>query len=360
MADKKRVLLIGAAFSADLHMEGYDRCQDLARVVAICDRQKERVVALAERYHLSDYEIYDDYKKAIDEVDCDVVDICLPNFLHCEVALYAFSKGRHVVCEKPLAVTVEQAEQMVQASVDACKHLYYAEDWLFAPSINRARAILEEGAIGEMKMFRARECHSGSHSPFVKTLQFCGGGTMIHLGVHPAGFALALKNNEWVSVMGNVTGGGDQNLVHTDMEGEDFASAVVTFKDGTKAILEANFLTVGGMEDIIDIYGTEGCLHVDINFSSAVRCFSIPGVSYTIEKAEITNGWSFPAVDEKYNLGYVDEIRHFMTCLHNDADAKVGLRGVDGLEALYLIRAIYQSAKEGRVVYNPVYLEEKA
>lgn len=359
MAEKKKVLLIGAAFSADLHMEGYDRCKDLARVVAICDKNLERVHALAERYHLEEYEIYEDYKTAIDQTDCDAVDICLPNFLHCEVALYAFARGRHVICEKPLAVSVEEAERMIRASEAAGKHLYYAEDWLFAPAIHRARAILEEGAIGEMKMFRARECHSGSHSPFAKTIRYCGGGAMIHLGVHPVGLALALKNNEWVSVIGNVTGGNGANLVHTDMEGEDFAGCIVTFKDGTKALLEANFLTVGGMEDIIDIYGTKGCLHVDINFSSAVRCFSVPGVSYTIEKAELTKGWSAPAVDEKYNLGYVDEIRHFMACLHEDREAKVGLRGKDGLEALYLIQAIYRSAKEGKVIYNPVYLAEK-
>jgi predicted dehydrogenase len=72
-----------------------------------------------------------------------------------------------------------------------------------------------------------------------------------------------------------------------------------------------------------------------------------------VEKAEITTGWSKPAVDEKFNLGYVGEIRHFMeSCLKNQ-DAKTGLRGIDGLEALKVVRLIYKSAKEGvRIINN--------
>ncbi|MEG2858117.1 MAG: Gfo/Idh/MocA family oxidoreductase, partial [Clostridia bacterium] len=73
---------------------------------------------------------------------------------------------------------------------------------------------------------------------------------------------------------------------------------------------------------------------------------------YTVEKAEITTGWSKPAVDEKFNLGYVDEIRHFMTCARDNKDAKIGLRGVDGYEALKVINLIYKSAREGVAIKN--------
>ena len=69
-----------------------------------------------------------------------------------------------------------------------------------------------------------------------------------------------------------------------------------------------------------------------------------------MEKANVTTGWSTPAVDEKYNLGYVAEIAHLVECALNDEDAKVGLRGVDGLEALRVINYIYRSADEGRSI----------
>ena len=100
-----RVLLVGASFSADLHADAYSRCTDIAEIVAICDKATDRISALADRYGFTGYQAYDDFEKAIDEVDCDVVDVCMPNFLHKAVALKAFEKGRHVISEKPLATT---------------------------------------------------------------------------------------------------------------------------------------------------------------------------------------------------------------------------------------------------------------
>jgi len=352
MSGKVKVLLIGAAFSADLHMDGYSRCKDLAEIVAICDKDTSRAESLAQRYGLTNYATYDDYEAAIREVDCDVVDICLPNFLHHDAAIKAFKKGRHVITEKPIATTVEDAEDMVRASVEAGKKLYYAEDWIFAPAVNKAMEIIDEGSIGKPLYIRARECHSGSHSPFAQKIKYCGGGCMVHLGIHPVGFILSFKQNNWTELIAMTSGGGERNLIHEVMEGEDWSSCSMSFTDGTKALLEANYVTLGGMEDIIDIYGTKGLMHINLTFSSPITCYSIPGLSYTVEKAEITTGWSKPAVDERFNLGYVNEIRHFMECCLYECDARIGLRGIDGLEALKVVNLMYKSAKEGVKIVN--------
>jgi predicted dehydrogenase len=352
MSEKVRVLLLGAAFSADLHMDGYMRCTDIAEVVAICDKDEVLVHALADRYGLTGYKTYDDFNRAIAEVDCDVVDICLPNFLHHDAAMAAFAAGRHAICEKPLATTVADGIEMVETAKKAGRKLYYAEDWLFAPALLKALAIVDEGGIGQQLYIRARECHGGSHSPFAQTIKYCGGGSMVHLGIHPVCFMLALKNNRWTELTAMTSGGKDRNFLHRGMEGEDWAASIIKFEDGTSALLEANYISMGGMEDVIDIYGTKGCMHIDLTFSSAINCYSIPGLSYTVEKAEITTGWSKPAVDEKYNLGYVNEIRHFMESCRDGVDAKVGLRGVDGLEALKVVNLIYQSAREGVSIKN--------
>jgi predicted dehydrogenase len=350
VSKKVRVLLVGAAFSADLHMDGYSRCRDLAEIVGICDKDLSRVDSLVARYGLDNYETYDNYDDAIEKCECDVVDICLPNFLHYDVAIKAFRRGRHVISEKPLATKVEHAKEMVEAAKNAGKKLYYAEDWIFAPAINKALEIINEGAIGKPLFYRARECHNGSHSPFAQTIEYCGGGCMVHLGIHPVGFMMALKDNKWTELTAMTSGGGSSNLVHRGMEGEDWSGCLMKFEDGTTAVLEANYVTVGGMEDVIDIYGTEGCLHIDLTFSSPIKCFSEPGLSYTVEKADLTKGWSYPAVDEKFNLGYINEIRHFMECIRDDREARVGLRGIDGLEALRVVNLMYRSAREGRTI----------
>lgn len=100
-------------------------------------------------------------------------------------------------------------------------------------------------------------------------------------------------------------------------------------------------------------------MHVDLNFTGPISCFSIPGVNYVVEKAEINTGWTRPSIDEKYNLGYVDEIAYFIDCCAKAKDARVGLRGVDGLEALKVINYIYQSAREGKKIVNPMLSEAK-
>lgn len=354
MADKAvKVLLLGASFSANLHMDGYARCSGKATVVAICDKNRERAASLAEKYGFADCSIYTDVEEALQKTECNLVDICLPNFLHCQAALLALGKGKNIICEKPLATTVEDAGKIVDAAATAGLHIYYAEDWLFSPAIRKALTILSEGAIGRSLYVRARECHSGSHSPFAQRIAYCGGGCMIHLGIHPISFMLAQKNNEWTELVAMTSGGGEKNLIHKTMEGEDWSACIIRFSDGTSALLEGNYITKGGMEDILDFYGTDGCLHVDLNFTSPIRCFSIPGVNYVVEKAELNTGWTRPAVDEKYNLGYVDEIAYFIDCCAQGKDARIGLRGTDGLEALKVISCIYRSAAEGKKILNP-------
>ena len=350
--EKLRVLLIGAAFSADLHSDGYSRILDKVQIVGICDKDTSRIEALANRYGFTRYTAYDDYNTAIAECECDLVDICMPNFLHHDVALKAMNAGHDIICEKPLATTVEDAQEIVDTADRLGKHVYYAEDWLFAPAYRKALEILESGKVGRPLYIRARECHCGSHSPFTKSIKFCGGGCMVHLGVHPVSFMLAMKDNKWTELTAMASGGGENNMVHTDMEGEDWAGAFMRFADGTYATLEANYVTTGGMEDVLDIYCEQGCIHVDLSFSGPVKVYSIPGLDYTVEKAEVTTGWSTPAVDEKYNLGYYGEISHFVECARAGKDAMVGLRGKDGLEALKVINMIYKSAKEGIHIKN--------
>jgi predicted dehydrogenase len=352
MPSKVRVLLVGAAFGADLHLDGYARCQDIAEVVAVCGRDPEKVRRLVDKFGLREAGIHTDFERAISEVDCDLVDVCLPNYMHHDVAMAAIRQGRDVIVEKPLATTVADAEEMVEAARAAGRRIYYAEDWFFAPALRKARRLLDEGAIGKLLYIRARESHSGSHSPYAQTLRYCGGGAMIHLGIHPLGFVLALKDYRWTDLVAMSTGGLEKNVKHKKLEGEDWASCLLRFEDGTTATVDANYITSGGMEDTIDFYGDQGVLHVDLTQSSAVQCFSVPGPNYTIEKAEVTTGWSRPVVDERYDFGYVDEIRCFMECCAAGVEAPKGLTGEAGLEALRVVDLIYRSAREGLAVKN--------
>ena len=278
MGEKLKVLMVGAAFAGDLHMEAYSRLNpDIVEVTGISNRDTARAEALAGRYGKKP-KIYDDFNKAIKECDCDLVDVCVPNFLHYPVAMAALEMGRHVIVEKPLATTIEHGEEILALAEKKNKKVYYGENLHCSPVIRKALSIVESGKIGKLLYVRARECHSGSHSPYAQTIDYCGGGSMLHMGAHPAGFILALNEGSWTELVAMCSGGKEKNLRHKSLEGEDWGAAVIRFKDGFSALLEGNYITEGGMEDAISLYGTEGCLHIDLTFNSTLKAYSISGL----------------------------------------------------------------------------------
>ena len=104
------------------------------------------------------------------------------------------------------------------------------------------------------------------------------------------------------------------------------------------------------MDDVIEFYGTEGVIKVDLTFGSPLTVYSPGGYSYAVEKADFTHGWTRPAIDEYYSLGYRDELQHFVDCVMDGSPQAAGTRVEDGFEVLRMIFAIYESNRTGSVV----------
>ena len=349
MKDTIRIGIVGSKFAADFHADSYAR------------NEHAEVVAMAAIDNLEEFSkkwdvpaTYLDYNEMMQRDDLDLVSVCVPNFLHHDVVVAAARAGKNVLCEKPLATTPADAEEMIKACAENNVKLLYAEDWIFSPSLRRVEEVIKEGGIGRILYVKAKECHNGTHSPFAKDKTTCGGGCLIHLAIHPIGWALHLLadegRNEVVEVMGKVNGGLEDNYVHKDNSGEDFGLGVMEFANGEHAFIEGNYITVGGMDDKVEIYGTDGVIKVDLTFGSNVEVYSRPGYSYSIEKADNTLGWTRPAVDEFYNLGYVDELAYAVECVRNDVEPKYGCSGRAGLACVRIIEAMYESSRAGSVV----------
>ena len=150
-----------------------------------------------------------------------------------------------------------------------------------------------------------------------------------------------------VEVAGRISGGGENNLKHHNFEGEDWGVAILTFEDGSQAFIEGNYVTCGGLDDMVEIYGTKGVIKINLSQGSPLSVYSLNGYSYAIEKAEMTKGWTKPAIDEEASLGYIDEIAHFVDCVKEDKEPQLGVRSEDGLKALEITMTIYKSAREG-------------
>src|SRR5213596_3496120 len=159
---RTKVALLGAGFIAEIHTESYHRFVPDADIVAVFTRKSDRAEAFAKKHHIA--RCFSDIDQAIAESGCDVVDVCLPNFLHHRAVLSAARAGKHVIIEKPLALNLEEADDMIAACREASRKLMYAEELCFAPKYERVRKLVNEGAVG--KIFQMRQCekHSGPHS----------------------------------------------------------------------------------------------------------------------------------------------------------------------------------------------------
>lgn len=346
MKDIVRVGIIGSRFAAGLHAESYKR---LPHVKLMAVAAKDNLKEYADQFGVPDR--YDDAADLFARTDLDLISVCVPNFLHKDIVLQAVAAGhKNIICEKPLATSLADGAKMIDACKTANVRLMYAEDWCFAPALRRAKQIVDEGGIGKLLYVKAKEVHNGSHSIYAQRKDYCGGGALLHLGVHPALWTRWLAGAEVATVVGQVTSGTSGNLLHTNYTGEDWGAAVLTFTNGVRAFVEGNYITCGGMDDTVEIYGSEGVIKIDLTFGSPLRVYSRPGIGYAIEKTDFTTGWTRPAVDEFASLGYCDEIAAFVDCVRFDRPTPAGLTGEDGLIGMAIVLAAYQSSETGRAV----------
>jgi len=397
MRDKQRVNIgiVGAGFIAETRarsyagVTGYD-----ARIVAVASRGQERARAYAQRFGVPD--VLSDFEALLDRKDVDVVDLCVPNYLHRPMTEQAAAAGKHVVCSKPLTAfdghglpddadvaatpraemlrsAVENAEAMVAATERAGVRLMYAENWVYAPSIRKAARLIEaaDGTILEM---RGGECHSGSHSPYSTHWRYTGGGALLRLGVHPMGAMLHLKRQEGLrrdgrpirpraitAEVGDLTKAPgfvaeERHWVRTGwVDVENWGTAIITFEDGTRGTVFASDAVLGGMETNLQINLSNAHIKCNMSHTGLVQAYapdaSIFAGEYLIEKLETSAGWSPPAPDEDWAQGHRQAVQDFVGCVAEDrAPLADGHLGRDVIELVY---AAYLSAAEGRRVELP-------
>lgn len=343
---RTRIAILGAGFISEIHMESYHRFIPEAEVVAVYARKSERAKEFASKHGIA--KSYSDIDTLLKESDCEIIDICLPNYLHADACIKAAQAGKHIIIEKPLAVTLEEADEMIAACKSAGVKLMYAEELCFAPKYERVRHLVKEGAVGEVYMLKQSEKHSGPHTDWFYDVNLAGGGVLMDMGCHAfEWFRWMLGNTKPVSVyatMGTV-------LHKSRTKGEDNSVVIIEFENGVTAVAENSWAKHGGMDDRSEVHGTGGVVYADLFMGNAAISYSKHGYGYAMEKADTTVGWSFTVFEEVFNQGYPHELKHFVDCVRNDKQPVV--TGDDGRVVLELIYAAYASAGTGKKIMLP-------
>ena len=276
MTDKLRVGIIGSGGIAEgAHAPGYMAIPDDCELVACCDVRPERAKAFAERFDLAHW--YTDYRELLALPELDAVSVCTPPFMHRDATVAALDAGLHVLCEKPMAMNVSEAQDMVAAAERAGKVLTIGHQQRFSPAAQAVKRAVDAGELGDIyyaKTAALRNRGAPTWGVFhIKQLN--GGGPLIDIGVHALDVTMWLMGSPRpVAVFGATYMAlahrpGLKNRMGTinveEYDVEDLAAALVRFDNGATLMLETSWLlqmTERG-NAYTQLFGTEGSARLD-------------------------------------------------------------------------------------------------
>ena len=348
MSNKGRVKvgIIGSQFEADIHAESFRIMPDEAQVVAVASPTPGNAEKLAKKYEIP--RVFTDYKQMLAEDDIEMVTIAAPNYLHAQMTIDIANAGKHVVCEKPLCMTLEEADMMIETCKQKGVLLMYAEELFFTPKYVKAKEMADQGAFGKVYMVKQSEKHFGPHAPWFWDVDRSGGGVFMDMGCHGIAFCY------WFLGRPNIKNVYCQMATHVHADktkGEDNSICIIEFANGAVGLIEDSWARRGGMEDRIEVYGEGGVTYADLHMGNALPTYSKYGYGYAVEKAPTTKGWTWPVFEELWNYGFPQEMYHFARCVRGREEPQA--TGEDGRVVQEALYAGYQSAGKGHKIELP-------
>jgi predicted dehydrogenase len=297
-----RVGLIGSGGISGAHGAGFIKHAEKIRCVALCDVSQENLTRRAEQLG-GNPRAFSDWKLMLREMkdQIDAVDICLPHHLHAGAILDSAAAGKHILCEKPMCMSLSEADQIAAAVKKAGVTYMSAHNQLFMPVVQEAKKLIDDGAIGKVRWLRSQDCFAAGNTDRSKwgwraDAKTQGGGELIDTGYHPSYRLLHLAGSPVAHVNGTM------GRFALNIDGEDTASVQVRFQNGAigEILTSWAFFNPSGTHQI-HVIGDKGQI-----FGSDNTLYHLPA-GYT-EPAKRT----FKEVNT-----FEAEISHFADCLRD-------------------------------------------
>lgn len=282
----------------------------------------------------------------------EIVCICTPSGMHLEPAIQSVEAGKHIFVEKPIEVTLEKADQMIEAAVTNRVQLGVVFQNRFSPDFMQLANAVRTGLFGRILMgnaavnwFRDSGYYSGSQ--WKGTLAFDGGGALINQAIHTIDLLLELMG-EVDSVFGKV------KTSLYPIEGEDLGAALVNFKSGAMGTITAGTSLFPGYPERLEIYGTEGSAILE---AGKLTAWNVRGVESPLQKhqnAQVSGSSDPNAIGFELHAA---QWKNFLNAIEQGVQPEVD--GVKSRKSLELIRAIYESSRQEKLIRFP-FLEKQA
>lgn len=349
--EKIKIGLIGAGSISDFHLESYANHPEV-ELLAFCDLDDSRAKEKAKKYGVT--KVYTDYRKFLANGDIDAVSICTWNNSHAEISIAALEAGKHVLVEKPLCKTVEEALEVEKAVKRTGKVLQVGLVRRYAPNTKVLRQFIDNGELGEIYYAKA-SClrRLGNPGGWFSDHDRSGGGPLIDLGVHMIDICWYLMGRPKVkSISGNIYNklgnrahvknlsfykAADYDAACNDVE--DLANAIIRFEGGASLMVDVSFTLHAKKDEVsVKIYGDKGGAEIE------------PELMIVSERHDtILN--IIPQVDHlsfDVKAAFQNEIDYFISSCRNELETLSPVE--DGVELMKMLCGIYESAQQGKEI----------
>ena len=273
MPRKVRIGIMGMGMIGTLHARAFQKVPG-AEVAAICDSQLDCLRAKGEEFGVDRQ--FSDYRKMLKEPDLDAIIVGTPNFTHCEAAINAFKAGKHVFCEKPMALNAREARKMVDAAKRSKKVLQIGMVWRQKAESQVAKDYIEKGHLGRiyhMRMLLRRRRSIPGLGGWFTTKSLSGGGVLIDCGVHFLDLLMWLSGN-WEPARVSASlyaefGSRMKDYVFTEMwagppkydgtfDVDDYATGMVRFPKAVTLSFELSWAANCEPGEFVELLGSKG------------------------------------------------------------------------------------------------------
>lgn len=349
MSKKLKIGLIGAGgISTSCHMPGYASVPDQCEMVAVCDINKVSASAAAEKFGIA--KVYSDYKELLEDPAIDAVSVTTPNALHKAPTIDALEAGKHVLCEKPLAMNGAEAKEMCRAAKKSGKILQVALQTRFGGPAKYMKQFIDSGNMGDIYYARAQALRRRGvpHWGVFIDKEKQGGGPLIDIGVHILDLTLFLMGYpKPISASGKTWDilGKDPGIANfwgeydrSKFTVEDFAAGFIRFENGAVVVLESSFMAnMEGDPFQTQLFGTKAGAIVRAWGDQPVRIFKELDRQYFELLPQ-----NVPYVESSHTA----EVQAFVAAILEGTPSPVP--GENGLTLNAIFDAMYKSSETGR------------
>ncbi|MDR2143600.1 MAG: Gfo/Idh/MocA family oxidoreductase [Treponema sp.] len=338
--------IFGSGAIGAVHAGAYLRHKTRCEVRAVCDIFPEKARALIEKKELANAAAYKEMDEVLARKDIDVVSVCLPPGAHAEAAIKALKAGKHVLCEKPMAVSLEECDAMIQAAEESGKLLTVMANLRFETSFRRVKRLLDEGIAG-------RVLHATVNSLWWRGANYYdlwwrgtwkseAGGCLINHAVHHLDVLLWMlgRPDRVTSVIANTA--------HDNSECEDLAVAILEYP-GMLAQVTASLLSHDEEQEMI-FQAEKARLSIPWKTAASKALPNgFPGENTEVKTMVQSRYDSLPSLVFEAHAGQIENLLKAV-----NGEEELFVTGRDGRAALELIMAIYKSSVERKSVSLPL------